>query len=108
MYTVYQSENFKKELASFAQEFHHWVGHIENQLLLNPYVGKPLGKKWFREKKHGKYRIYYLIYEEVHIVYFIAISEKKDQEKVIKTIISLLEQYKNEIKTISLWLYDLL
>jgi len=47
----------------------------------NPYTGKPLGLKYFREKKVKGYGIYYLIYDNLSIIYTIAISTKKKQQK---------------------------
>ncbi len=74
------------------------VDNIEDQLEINPYVGKPLGTKWFREKKLGKYRVYYLIYEDLKAVYIITISGKKDQQKAINTIRHFLDKYRGEIE----------
>lgn len=78
------------------KDFKEWVEKIQDQLVLNPYVGKPLGVDWLREKKCGKYRVYYLIYEEQIIVFMVNISEKKYQQKVINTIKLFLERYKEE------------
>jgi mRNA-degrading endonuclease RelE of RelBE toxin-antitoxin system len=52
----------------------------------NPYVGKPLGYRYFREKKIKKWRIYYLIYESRLVIYFIDVSDKKSQQIVIDKI----------------------
>ncbi|MEK6950250.1 MAG: hypothetical protein AABX13_00815 [Nanoarchaeota archaeon] len=38
------------------------------------------------KKKKDKFRIYYLIYEEIKAVYLVGLSEKKDQQKIINTI----------------------
>ena len=73
---------------------------IEDKLVENPYYGTPLGVKWFREARYEKYRIYYLIYEELESVFMAAISEKKDQQKVINTIKLLLEFFREELEKI--------
>ena len=75
-----------------------WLNKIEIQLINNPYTGDPIRVPWFREKKHGKYRVYYLIYNDVQAVYLVGISNKKDQQKVINTIWLLLEHFKEEIR----------
>jgi len=97
-YKLYHSKTFDKKLEDFDPAFHEWLDNIENQLIENPYVGKPLGVTWFREKKYGKFRVYYLIYDNVKSVYMVAISEKKDQQRVINSIRMLLDFYKKEIE----------
>lgn len=64
----------------------------------NPFSGKPLGYKFFREKKIGNYRFYYLIYEDQIVVFVIAISTKKDQQATINTIKKLIPHYREEIR----------
>jgi len=62
----------------------------------NPYCGKPLGYKFFREKKIKKWRIYYLIYEEYLVLYFINLSDKILQQTTIdkiKSELNLLKEY---------------
>lgn len=54
--------------------------------------------RWFMEKKHGKFRVYYLIYDEIKVVSMIAISAKKDQQRIINTIWLLLDNYQEEIR----------
>ena len=100
-YKVYQSEVFVEKLKDMPKDFKEWIEKIQDQLVLNPYVGRPLGVDWFREKKYGKYRIYYLIYEDIVAVFMVDISEKKDQQKVINTIKLFLNIYKDELNKLS-------
>lgn len=99
-YSVYHSTTFNTALEKFPKEFKLWLDKIEEQLVQNPYVGAPLQVPWFREKKHGKYRAYYLIYEDLKAVYFVGMSDKKDQQKSINTIFMLLEYFKEEIRNL--------
>ena len=99
-YKVFHSVVFDKRLETYPKDFKEWLRKIEEQLVENPYVGDPLNVKWFREKKHDKFRIYYLIYDDLKAVYLIAISEKKDQQKVINTIRLLLDNFKEEMENI--------
>ena len=85
-YKVYHSSKFDEQLFKFDKDFQERVDKIEDQLVGNSYTGDSLNVKWFREKRIGKYRIYYLIYEDLNSVFMVAISEKKDQQKVINTI----------------------
>jgi mRNA-degrading endonuclease RelE of RelBE toxin-antitoxin system len=97
-YKIFHSARFDRELAKFDSNFQRQVDKIEEQLVKNPYVGDPLSVKWFREKKIEKYRIYYIIYDDLASVFMVAISEKKDQQKVINTIRLLFDFLKDEIK----------
>ena len=97
-YKVYHSSKFDQELAKFDNFFQNRVDKIEDQLAENPYVGDPLNVKWFREKRISKCRIYYLIYDDLKCVFMVAISEKKDQQKVINTIRLLFDFFKKEIE----------
>ena len=97
-YAVYRTPIFNQKLEDFSAEFNKQIDNFEEQLVQNPYVGKPLGVRWFREKKLSKYRVYYLIYEDLKAVYIITLSGKKDQQKVINTIRHFLDKYKEEIE----------
>ncbi len=99
-YKVYHSERFDKELSKFDKSFQNRVDKIEDILVENPYTGSPLSVEWFREKRYGKYRIYYIIYDDLEAVFMVAISEKKDQQKVINTIRLLLDFFREEIKNL--------
>lgn len=99
-YKIYHSERFDKELRKFDKDFQERVDKIEDKLVDNPCYGSPLKARWFREARYGKYRIYYIIYEEFESVFMVAISEKKDQQKVINTIRLLLEFFKEEFKNL--------
>ena len=79
-YKIYHSARFDRELAKFDSFFQNQVDKIEDKLVENPYTGDPLGVKWFMEKKIKKYRIYYIIYDNLESVFMVAISEKKDQQ----------------------------
>ena len=95
---IYHSEKFDKELEKFGLDFKNQVDKIEDQLIENPYVGDSISVRRFREKRIEKYRIYYLIYEDLKSVFIVAISEKKNQQKVINTIKLLFDFFKDEIK----------
>lgn len=72
-------------------------GFIE-ELKQTPNIGKPLGYPFFREKKMGKYRLYFLIYEDVDAVLLVTISDKKAQQGTIDNIKSQLDYYKELIR----------
>ncbi|MBI2044444.1 hypothetical protein HYT23_00135 [Candidatus Pacearchaeota archaeon] len=97
-YRVYHSSRFDKELNKFDTFFQGRVDKIEEQLRDNPYTGDPLGTKWFREKRVDKYRVYYLVYDDLKAVFMVAISEKKDQQKIINTIRLFFDFFRDEIE----------
>lgn len=97
-YKIYHSKRFDDELEGFDKNFIYRVDKIEDELVENPHSGKPLGAKWFREKRYNKYRIYYLIYDDIKAVFMVAISEKKNQQKVINTIKLLLDFFREELQ----------
>lgn len=99
-YAVYHSNRFDRELSKFDADFQNHVDKMEDQLKENPYLGKPLDATWFREKKHGKYRIYFVVYEEFSSVFMVAISGNKDQQKVIATVKLTFNLFKEELRKI--------
>ena|SRR3989344_1717408 len=96
-FRVYHSKRFDSELSNFDKEFQDRVDKIEDNLMVNPYAGDPIGTKWFREKRINGKRVYFLIYENLDSVLMVAISDKKDQQKVINTIKLLLDFFREEI-----------
>ena len=99
-YKIYHSKRFNEELNKFDRDFIERVDKIENELVENPYSGKPLGVKWFREKRYEKYRVYYLLYDDLKAVFMVAISEKKNQQKIINTIRLLLDFFREELENL--------
>ena len=97
-YKIHTTEEFDKKFDKIDKSLQLQIENEIEQLETNPYVGKPLGYKFFREKKVGSYRFYYLIYEEYVVVFVITISDKKGQQKAIDTIRNLIPHYKEEIK----------
>ncbi len=63
-YKIMQTEIFERIYNSLPEVEKQRINGIKEQLRINPYVGKPLGYKFFREKKLDGFRIYYLIYED--------------------------------------------
>ena len=100
-YRVYHSKSFDKELSKFDKNFIERVDNIEDKLEYNPLYGNPLGFKWFRETRYEKYRIYYIVYEDLKSIYMVAISEKKDQQKVINTIKLFFNIFREEIEDLT-------
>lgn len=98
MFKIFTTDEFDRDFDKLDISLQKQIEKEIEQLEENPYVGKPLGYKFFREKKVKNYRIYYLIYEEYVVVFVVAISNKKEQQKVIDSIKHLIPFYKEEIK----------
>ena len=98
MYHIYTTEEYDRGFRKLDHSIQVQIDNELEQLQTNPYVGKPLGYPFFREKKIQSYRVYYLIYDEYVVVFVITISDKKDQQKSIDKIRSLLPFYRDEIK----------
>ena len=98
MYNIFTTDEFDKDFGKLDNSLRKQIEKEIGQLEINPYAGKPLGYKFFREKKVRCFRFYFLIYDEYVVVFVIAISNKKDQKDIINTIKTLIPYYRNEIK----------
>ena len=83
---------------SFSKDYQKQIENIIQQLKETWNVGKPLGYPFFREKKLGKYRLYFLVYEDIDTVLLITLSDKKAQQETIDKIKHELDVYKHIIK----------
>ena len=80
------------------KDYQEQIKDIIKELKLNYNTGKPLGYPFFREKKMGKYRLYFLIYGDVDTVLLVTISDKKAQQDVIDEIKGQLDYFKELIR----------
>src|SRR3989344_2501703 len=62
------------------------INGIIRQLKHSWSIGKQLGYPFFKEKKFGKYRLYFLVYEKLDTVLLVTISDKKAQQDTIDAI----------------------
>ena len=99
-YDIYETETFSKLYESMETVERDWVDKIKLQLKENPDVGKPLRFDWFREKKYGDKRLYYLIYQNLSRVLLVAFGSKKDQQKIIDHVLENKDRYKNIIESV--------
>ena len=80
------------------KEYQEQIKRIIRQLKETHDVGKPLGYPFFREKKIEKYRVYFLVYEDVDTILLITISDKKTQQDTIDKIKENLDYYYDLIR----------
>ena len=94
---IYETEEFSKVLSATEKQEHLWIEKMKDQLEENLNVGKPLRYDWFREKKFGDKRLFYLINESTHKAILIAFGTKKEQQRIIEHILVNKERYLKQI-----------
>ncbi len=95
MYKVFRTEPFELQASkTLSQDDMRALKNIERQLTTNPHVGRYLRVPFFREKRLGSKRVYYLIYDDIGSVLLVAASTKKQQQDVIDTILSSLQRFR--------------
>ncbi len=52
----------------------------------------------FRELKNDKFRVYYLIYDQLVVVLFVGVSDKKNQQAVINIVKNNLKMFKEFVE----------
>ena len=97
-YKIFTTDEFDKRYKKLDNQLQREIAKEIDQLEENPYSGKPLSYKFFREKKVMNYRVYYLIYEELIVVFVITMSTKREQQDAIDKIKTLIPYYQEEIR----------
>jgi hypothetical protein len=93
MNEVYETEAFSELCDSCEPVENEWIEKVKDQLAGNLRVGKPLRFDWFREKKLGDKRLYYLINESTKKAIIVAFGTKKEQQKIITHVLANKERY---------------
>lgn len=94
MFRVFTTEEFDKDFEKLDESEKKQVRAIMSQLKeQGDSVGKPLGRSYFREKKFGGKRLYFLVYKEFMVVLAVGMSNKKTQQDEIDNIISHIKEY---------------
>lgn len=94
MFIVIGTKTYLEELEQWPRPDQEAATKIPFHLAENPYIGKPLGYPFLREKKIVGRRVYYLIYEDLKLVLLIATSGKKDQQATINHIKRKLDEFR--------------
>lgn len=93
IFRVFRSEWYEKKLDKLEKSERNMVETFEQKLKIEPYSGKPLGYRFFREKKFGGKRVLFLVYEKHNAVFLITITDKKAQQNEIEMIKRNLDIY---------------
>ncbi len=97
---IFETDTFSKLYEAMEKIEQEWINKIRQQLIENPQVGKPLRFDWFREKKFGDKRMYYLIYKDVSKILLVSFGSKKDQQKIIDHVIENKGRYRKLIESV--------
>lgn len=100
MYRVFRSDHYNSKLSRLDKSEQDRIISFEQSLKIEPYNGKPLGYKFFREKKFDGKRLIFLVYEKHKCVFLITITDKKAQQQEINLIKANLDTYKEELEKI--------
>ena len=96
MFRVIKTREFEEDFLSLDESEKRRVRKIMNQLKQRgDNVGKPLGRFYFREKKFGGKRLYFLVYKEFLVILALGIGNKKMQQKTINKILLELKNYES-------------
>jgi len=99
MFRVFTTKEFDTDFESLDESERRMVRKIMAQLKeRGENVGKPLRVPYFREKKFGGKRLYFLVYKEFMLVLALGIGNKKTQQETINQIITDINYYKDFIK----------
>ena len=98
-YTIYTTEEFDKDFNKLDKSEQIKIKRMLKQLEeQGSKVGKPLsGLSFFREKKFGGKRLYFLIYENFLVILVISINDKKAQQATINRILLEIKEYQQYI-----------
>ena len=86
MYKILRTEQFIKKFSKLDKSIQSRFEKKISGLAEDPFKGKSLNSKYFRELKVMNYRIYYAIIEKEVIILMLDLSTKKDQQNVINTL----------------------
>lgn len=98
MNEIYETETFTKLYDAAEKTEQVWMNKIKDQLQQSLLTGKPLQFSWFREKKLGNKRLFYIVNEGSHKGVLVAFGDKKEQQRIIDHIIKNKERYLSLIK----------
>lgn len=97
---VYRTEAFSRVFESLDSDEKQWIIKMLAQIKGNPRAGKPLKYNWFREKKFKDKRLYFIVYDELGKILAVAFGGKKEQQRIIDSIIRNMDAYQKLAETL--------
>ena len=100
MYKIITTKTFILEISkNFEKVDFIKFNKYKEKLKLNPFLGDMIRIYFVREfRLKGGKRIYFIIYEDFKIILFVAISNKKNQQKKINKIFNNLDFFEEFVK----------
>jgi len=87
MNEVHETVTFSKIYSAADGTEKEQIDSVRDQLKANLLVGKPLRFDWFREKKFGNKRLFYIINEESKKAILLTFATKKEQQAIIDRVV---------------------
>ena len=97
-YRVYTTGGFDEEVDKLEKIEQERIDKLYPKLKENPYVGDPIRFRFFREKRINGKRVYFLVFDDLKAVLFVAVSDKKTQQATIDSIRLHLNLYYEVVK----------
>ncbi|HLC84188.1 MAG TPA: hypothetical protein VJH22_00155 [Candidatus Nanoarchaeia archaeon] len=82
MYVIFATDTFKEIYSSLDKTEKDWIDTIKKKLEEIP-TGRPLGYRWFLEKKFLNKRLFFLVDEERKKLLFVSFASKKEEQAII-------------------------
>ena len=102
MFRILYFPNFEKELKKIfsKRELIYFENYIDKNIIFyGNKIGKVLTYNYLREIKIGIKRVYYLVYNDINTILFVAVSKnKKDQQQIIDFIRENIDVYRSFIQ----------
>jgi hypothetical protein len=86
MNTVIETAEFARRAETIEKRERDWIERMKHQLRQSLSVGKPLGTPWFREKKLGNRRLFFVTNPASCKAALIAFGTKKEQQAIITDV----------------------
>jgi len=101
MFTVFIGNNIKKQMYKWDSHENILANNIFQKLAVDPFQGRPLNHPQLREKRIRDKRLYYLVFEDLKIVFIVNFSSKKNQQQIINAIKLMISDYRKIAEEIS-------
>ncbi|HIH17976.1 MAG TPA: hypothetical protein HA282_01240 [Nanoarchaeota archaeon] len=98
MFRVFRSDWYDQKVQKLDKSEQQIISKFEQRLKEQPYSGKPLGYKFFREMRFGNKRLLFLVYDEHSSIFLVTITDKKAQQHEIDLIKTNLDVYKDALE----------
>lgn len=92
LYKVYRTEKINELYQRLDFSEQNWIQKMEKHLANNPQ-GKILKYPWFREKKYGDKRLYFIIDEKSRKILLLDFRSKKEQQKIINFTLQNMQEF---------------